>query len=137
MEEYFKRFLEMVEELKMMPHVQVTNFELFDPASTYEITATEESLGFLLDNDIKDFYTISNGLQLKWIHKKNPKFNSDQHRYQKDGFDFIEPLEWYGSEDGCINILPLRMIFLEQNWGDIVWSYRDEGQSIDFCGSSI
>lgn len=136
MEEYFARFLDMVEELKSEPYIQVLHFELFEAAKPQDISKIEEMLGCSLDSSIKDFYMVSNGLQLKWIHKQNPRFDSKHHCYREGGFDFLEPLEWYGLEDGCVNILPLQMAFVEQDWGDIVWSYADEEQSIEFGGTT-
>ncbi|MGF1488882.1 MAG: hypothetical protein ACFBSE_17495 [Prochloraceae cyanobacterium] len=135
MEEYFSRFLEMVEELKSSPYVQVLNFELFEAVEPKVITRVEEILRCNLDTSIKDFYQISNGLQLKWIHKKNPEFDSEEHYYREEGFDYLQPIEEYGLEDGCINILPLQVTLFEQNWSDIVWSYEDEGYSVEFCGA--
>jgi hypothetical protein len=135
-EEYFARFLEMVEELNSTPYIQVLNFELFKPARPQDISNIEEMLGCPLVNSIKNFYMLSNGLQLKWIHKENPSFDARQHCYKEGGFDYLEPMEWYGPEDGCINILPLQVAFVEQDWDDIVWSYTSEGKSLEFGGSA-
>ena len=69
MEDYFARFLDMVETLESAPYIQVLNFELFEPAKPQDISKIEEMLGCSLDSSMKDFYMVSNGLQLKWIHK--------------------------------------------------------------------
>jgi|GEM_PF-4659300 len=96
----------------------------------------EDTLGCSLDPSIKDFYKLSNGLQLKWIHKNTPEYDAIQHHYCEKGFDFLNPLEWYGCEDGCINILPLQLALVEQDWSDFVWSYADERYDIEFGGAT-
>lgn len=133
MEEWFNRFLDMVENLKNNPEIVVTNFSIFDPITDLDIDRVEGIAGSKLDPTIKDFFTLSNGLQLKWIHKKNPQYDANSHQPTDSGFDWLQPLEWYGVEDGCINILPLQVSLLDQEWGEIVWSYEDEGQRIEFA----
>ena len=128
MEDYFIQFLEMVEELKSKPYIQILNFELFNGASAYDIAMVEEAIGCELDSSIKEFYQISNGLQLKWIHKNNPSYDPKKHFYEEGCFE--DPLEWYGPEDGCINIESVET-FLE-DWDSIVWFDEDEGYTIEF-----
>ena len=109
MEDWFVRLLEMVEELKARADVEVLGFTLCDPITLSEVRVIEERLGAVLPDDIRAFFDISNGMQLKWIHKENPKYDPTKHKPSDAGFDWLAPLDWYAPDDACINMLPLQM----------------------------
>lgn len=132
MEDYFLRFMEIVDELKSLPQIEVISFSVFPPVSADKVSFVEEMIRASLDDSIKEFYKQSNGLQLKWIHKKNPQYDPQKHVFLNQSFDILNPWEDYWPEDGCVNILPLEEVFFRQEWGDIIWSYDDKDIQIKF-----
>ncbi len=132
MSDYLIRFENMIRELDSMPCIEILSFNLFDPVDINVVRSIESLLGIALGSLVKDFYTKSNGLQLKWIHQSNPSFDSSKHCFEEGGFDYLQPLEWYESVDGCVNILPLEAIFLEQDWEDVVWFFEDQNSDLVF-----
>jgi hypothetical protein len=134
MENYLDRFATMVEELKSCSDKLVLlNYNLFEPASVAAVANVESKLGFSLDESVKDFFCLSNGLQLRWILKNDPNYNPETHRFSSEPFDWLDPWRSYLPDTGLINILPLEEIFFNE-WKDYVWSPADAAVPERFLG---
>lgn len=90
MKTYLERFNKMVDELKKHPQIEVKKFIVNPPATIEEFEMAEET--FELTQDMIDFYTEANGIELEWTIKG-----------ETDGYD-----------DGHIVLLPVQDVF--QNW---------------------
>ena len=102
MDDYLERFKAMVEELKAHPDVVVTHFLTFPPVSERVISRIDRHLKVELHSSIKSFFRQTNGLQLKWIHRKDPKFNpSRQYIFSETPFSIHDVLGDDGHFTGC------------------------------------
>ncbi|MBD2767980.1 SMI1/KNR4 family protein [Hymenobacter sp. BT664] len=125
---YVQRFTEMVGALQTQPEVQLLTFCTFPPASEDQLLAIEQALGFPLDEAIKDFYRQTNGLQLRWIMKANPKFDSEAHQFQDAPEDWTYAAYDYWPDDGSVFLWPIDKV-LYYDWKDFI--YFDGMNNID------
>ncbi|MBL0019378.1 MAG: SMI1/KNR4 family protein [Bacteroidetes bacterium] len=143
---YLQEFRKMVDELKAHPKVRLLSFHAFEPALESDIEEVETHLGFALDEDLKTFYRQCNGLQLRWAHLDNPGWDRKELTGFVPGpFTYQDVLDDAGTIDGCVNILPIREVFLT-DWvkrfgkfdsapetvavGDIDFSYGEFNKAI-------
>lgn len=138
MDDYLDRFKAMVEELRAHPDVVVTHFNVFPGISDRLIKRIRYTLGYELDVSILSFFQATNGLQLRWIHKSNKHYkslasNDDSHR---PPLTVLSVLEDNNRVDGCVNILPIESIFLDNDiWkGTIWWENFDNESTTIFNG---
>jgi hypothetical protein len=123
MENYLERFKRMVEELRGHPDVILTRFLIFPPASEHLITRVDRHLGMELHESIKSFYRQTNGLQLQWMHRKDPKFDPYRHYALSEvPLTIQDILQDDGHHTACVNILPMPDVFLNEDmWEGLVW----------------
>jgi hypothetical protein len=113
MKDFLSRFNEMVDGLKAHPNVQVISYHVFDPATEKEIKEVEEFLGRELEQGIKEFYRQCNGIQLRWIRKDSEYFKPREFGTFIPGpFTYEDVLDDSMALDGCVNILPIKEVFL-------------------------
>lgn len=135
MEDYLSRFALMAEELKSCPErVALLNYNIFKPVSDDTVREVEDALGFSLDPSILSFFKQTDGLQLRWILRDNPRFDPDKQKFNYQPLDSLYPWERPVRANGFVNILPLRRIFLG-DWEDTVWYRNVEPYRIKFLGT--
>lgn len=115
---YLERFNKLVAELKAHPKVEVLTYHTFQPVRVQEIEKIEQQIGFKLDETIKQFYSETNGLQLRWILMSNEDFDAAVHVFSEVILAWDCAMVDYRPEDGCIMILPIESIF-EANFDHI------------------
>lgn len=128
-EEYMFKWIEIQEELEAHPDIQVLNWAW--NTSTYtleELQEKEKQASLSLPNTVKEFYTLADGLQLKWIHKQHPQFKEEEQEFMGTSF----PQGEFSRDEvysGCINILPFDLL-LTTNWKDISTDWRQSSESL-------
>jgi hypothetical protein len=114
----------MKNELENEAQFILLNF--FDGISEEEYQQLVNVSGFLLNDEVKDFYLQTNGLQFIYIKKSNNRFNLKDIPDHKKYFDWMWTWKDYWQIDGIINILPLQ-VSLRGNWNHIIYfDYQKE-----------
>ncbi|MFN0200153.1 MAG: SMI1/KNR4 family protein [Bacteroidia bacterium] len=116
----------MVESLKHHPRVQILNTYQGKPLTERYLVQWEKRLGFQLPQDVRDFYKQCNGLQLRWVDRKNPsnRLTCHQKSHKQKTIPFYH-WEQPRSEEGSIMILPFQKVF-HPAWG-VNYEYEWKG----------
>ena len=132
--DYILRFDEMVENLKSHSRVQMLTYHKAKPLSEQSLERIEKRLGYRLHDSIRSFYLQCNGLQLRWMDKKNPNYRVSEHKFRRGRVSHYY-FEDYPLEEGCIMILPLQHS-IAKNWKDTVYypSLMSNGERLAFAG---
>ncbi len=85
------QFQEAIEKLKEHPLIVVKYFNIFPPVSQAIILTVEQSIGHVLPQRLKEFYMLTNGLELGWHFKALP--HQKQQHTPLDGNIKIKPFE--------------------------------------------
>jgi hypothetical protein len=119
MQEYLERFRAMVEELRLLPFVEVVKFEMPLPATEEDLEAVEKRLGAPLAGPLRDFYGLANGLELRWRIK--PDLDEKEiKRLQRKSSDYpFELPEQDENPFAYINLLPLRDSIVRRRWKEL------------------
>jgi len=126
----------MVATLQAQPAVQLLTFCTFPPASEEQLLAIEQALGFPLDETIKNFYRQTNGLQLRWIMKANPSFDSEAHQFQAAPVDWMYAHFDYWPEDGSILLWPIDEVF-SYDWKEFIYfDWMNDADTETFAGQT-
>lgn len=134
MDDYLARFAWMVEELKTCPdRVVLLNYNVFKPVSDEVVRRVEDALSFALDPSIIAFFKQSNGLQLRWTLRDNPRYDPEKQKFQYEPLISLYAWEKPVRATGFVNILPLERIFLG-DWEDMVWFRNAREFQIRFLG---
>lgn len=109
MENWFFRYLKMVETLKNHPDITVFADYLSTPYKEHEFLEIEQRLGYQLPKNIKAFYQQSDGILLKWIHNNHLDYDESKYFEQCEGHGhFWDDRDNLGlTFHACINILSL------------------------------
>ncbi len=91
---------------------------------------------FDIHHSLVEFYNELNGFQLSYTYKTNKEFNKNDFGYYDGDFPPMWPNENYWHLDGCINILPLDLIY-RNNWKDYIWFDSQNDSMIVYKGASI
>lgn len=75
MKNYLEKFKQMVDELRVHPQIEITEFVINLPATEKEIKSTSKK--FKLTSDMLDFYKQANGLTLRWKLKDTQENEED------------------------------------------------------------
>ena len=120
----------IVEELKTNPNILVVHYEV-SPPDEEAITNIEESLGYELDDAIKNFYKECSGIQLLWLDKNNENFETVKNELPLEG-NFNE---WYikGENmsffpEGAIWIPSIEKVFTT-DWSDLIFAEMEDFDS--------
>lgn len=127
--EYLQGFEEMVLALKKHPDLVLLNYHRGEPATPYQIEQLQENFP-MLSKDMIAFYEVCNGLQLRWIHKKNSQYEDDYHTEMQAPEDFFYALQNYQPEDGIIMILPIEQ--LNTDWDGRIYFDHSDNYKKDF-----
>jgi hypothetical protein len=107
---YIEEFNALAIELAIYTKVELLGYHTFLGLTRKEIDDLEIKYNCQLDDTIRAFYSQTNGLQLLWIFKNNPNFDSKKYpEFQKN----TAPVAWdyaienFEKEDGCLILLPL------------------------------
>jgi hypothetical protein len=137
MENYAIKLMEMADLLKNDPTVVVLYYNIFPGAAKWEVDSVSESIGFQIEPCLEKFFFETNGFQLRWIYKSNPKYDPAVHYFHDEIFTDMDIRDWYLPDDGVINILPVRDIFINDNWEDIIWSKEDQQYERVWAGKTF
>lgn len=89
-----------------------------------------------LPNDLVEFYTQINGLQLVWLKKTNPFFKDKSYKKRSQPFSWLEMWEDDFAYDGSIMLLPYDISF-GNSWENKVWYKAEERYSTSFRGKKM
>lgn len=90
MEFFIQDFKKYIEKLMQYDEVQITHLYLEEPELDIQthFTGLEAYHEVQIDDEIKSLYNQANQLQLRWIHKKHPRFDK-----KKDGKFTFKPYD--------------------------------------------
>lgn len=111
---WLSRFSDMVDELRQHSQVELLSFHTFPPIEEEHFHFLEKKYNTTFPKSIRNFYSLTNGLQLSWILKNNEHFSKEEYQFPSEilpWFFFEKTLKF---EDGVIMLLPLE-IALEKN----------------------
>ncbi|WP_299455520.1 hypothetical protein [uncultured Microscilla sp.] len=126
-EEYIFDWMDISDKLKDNSNTLLLNWSLNTTVySVEEIGRKENELNLTLPTVLKQFYSLTDGFQLRWIHRNHPQFKDEEYT-----FDYsVSPLDLFSDDfsySGCVNILPFDMVF-NTDWNE-VWSGWRENSS--------
>lgn len=136
---YIEAFHYLARELAKHPDIELLGYHNFAGLSAAAVDALESKYQCRLDPAMRHFYQQTNGLQLRWIFKDNPAYQSGAYPpfHQQTA-----PVPWdYAStqflaEDACIMLLPLEHLLRKSIVPDLeMGTIQLDGQqysSIDF-----
>lgn len=107
---YLEAFKRLAKAIEQHAAAVLLGYHSFAPLSLTEIQALEVRYKCQLDDSIRQFYQQSNGLQLRWMLKNNPAYQSGRYPAHKKG---MAPKPWnyaiqtHRPEGGSIFLLPL------------------------------
>jgi len=100
-------------ELAIHAKVELLGYHTFSGLTRKEIDDLETKYNCQLDDAIRAFYSQTNGLQLLWMFKNNPNYDSNKYpEFQKNtapvAWDYA--IESFEKEDGCLIMPPLEAV---------------------------
>ncbi|MDX1903076.1 MAG: hypothetical protein SFU27_02860 [Thermonemataceae bacterium] len=119
---YLERFEKMVNELRQNENVVLLTYQILPPPKTVLLEKIIQEYP-LLNADFKAFYEVCNGIQLRWIHKKNEAYNPSIHSYQDAPLQATYGMQDYQPEDGLVMIIPIELF--SYDWIDSVYFDED------------
>ncbi|BDS13934.1 pentapeptide repeat-containing protein [Aureispira anguillae] len=110
---YIEAFNNLAKELARHSKVELLGYHTFSPLHLQEIEALEAKYNCQLDEAIRTFYTQTNGLQMRWMLKSNPYYQTTKyppfHRSTAPvAWDYVT--DDFEKEDGCVFLLPLEEV---------------------------
>lgn len=109
------QFQETVSHLRQHSMIVVENFNTFSPVSQSVIQTIEQSIGHSLPETLREFYNITNGLDLVWRFKDLPHSRTKTR-----------------TKNGKIRILPLEQVF-----EDSIIEQRKNRFMLDDCNDGL
>lgn len=79
MKELLVKFRDLAKEIANHPKFILLDYQEFKPISSAEFDDLEENIGFKIAEELKQFYQLTNGIKLSWIHLEDSYFNSEKH----------------------------------------------------------
>jgi len=79
MKNLLEKFRALAKEIDAHPKLVLLSYQEFKPISDTEINDLEADIDLKIAKDIKDFYQLTNGIKLAWIHIEEEYFNSEEH----------------------------------------------------------
>lgn len=121
MREYLEKFRDLAIEISNNPKMILLCYKEYKAISSSDFHKLEEELSFEIDESIKSFYQIINGLELRWIHVEDNHFDVEKHIPFNLPNDISElqvneiPIFDFNNEDvsGSINIKGVLEVFQE------------------------
>ncbi|MEM7183520.1 MAG: hypothetical protein AAF518_21610 [Spirochaetota bacterium] len=107
-----ERFAEKKQSLQQHPDVVITHYSVGEPAIKSEIALFEEYAGVPLPSELREFYSLANGLTLRWVNKTSPSGQEELEKHQGKDIGYFTHDYFYPPE--CINILPIGQLFTER-----------------------
>lgn len=138
MEDYLQRFGAIVDTLRTHRDVLLTHFVIRPPAHKLWLRKAISLLDGNMPEALQQFYSICDGLQLRWMHRRSEAFDSDfSYHYVKDvEFNMEMPPEEGGQATGCINILPISSVFGGGSWEGLIWRHTTSNETVvEFGGN--
>jgi hypothetical protein len=140
MDDYLARFKAMVEELRAHPDVVVTHFWTGEAARERLLLRAEDFLQQDLNPTIRNFFQTANGMQLRWMHRSDPRYEDGQNALESNiqfEWDAVRKAEFGAS--GMVNILPIEDIFSDDMlWMGTIWFENgDEGLTERLMGTTF
>lgn len=133
----FDNYISKLEkELSESDKIELISFHRFKPVTNSLYADYCEKFQLFLPQILADFYTVSNGLQVRWRKKNKPKSYEKEIAESGNPFKWNWPAEHYWQLDGLINLLPLEQ-FLFGIYKDFMWFDFEEKYSINFLNNTI
>lgn len=110
---YIEAFNSLARELARHSKIELLGYHTFTPLSSREIELLEVRYNCQLDETIRSFYTQTNGLQMRWMLKRNPAYHPEKY---PPFHHTVAPVPWeyteddFEKEDGCVLIAPLERV---------------------------
>lgn len=89
-----------------------------------------------LTERVRAWYNLCNGVQLVWIRKDNPAFDSDKHTFSPRPLPWLYLWQDDYPYDGAIVLLPFEMTFLG-NWENKVWFQQEATYKTTYRGQKL
>jgi hypothetical protein len=128
---YNERVQHLFNTLSSQGKVRVHSFEVRKPVKPSELERFRER--FKLPDELVEFYQYSNGFQLSYTFTENEDFDKSSFGSYRGAFPYLWPNETYWHLDGCINVLPIEVIF-NVSWKDYIWFDSGNSYTITFEG---
>jgi hypothetical protein len=79
MKNFLEKFRTLAKEISNHPKLVLLDYQEFKPISDAEFNDLENDIGFKISKELKQFYQLTNGIKLTWIHIDDYYFNSEKH----------------------------------------------------------
>ncbi len=124
------------DELSSDDRIELISFHCFEPVSSELYSICQSKIQLFIPKTIADFYSVSNGLQVRW-RKKNKAYPYKKEIAESGNpFKWNWPVEHYWQLDGLINILSLEQ-FLFGDYKDFMWFDFEQKYNIIFLNNPI
>lgn len=119
---YFTKATALINRIRNSENTVMHSAKIWPPLPFAEL----ESLASMynIPADIISFYREMNGFQLSYTFIDNTDFDKKDFGTYAEAFPPMWPNEHYWHLDGCINILPVQLVF-GSDWKDYVWFDTD------------
>lgn len=137
-EDYFFRTIsDMETRLKNDVDIELLTFHIFPPVKESYLETLKK---YQLPDEFISFYRYTNGLQVRWISKKDESYNPKIHKWKYGPFFDPEKIDvstaYYDYYDGVINILPLETMF-KNSWKGTTWQDWNKDYTIKINGKEL
>ena len=134
---FFTAISDMETKLKNDPDIELLTFHVFPPVNETYLETLEK---YQLPETFLSFYKYTNGLQVRWISKKDEYYNPKIHHWKYGPFFDPNKIDvstaYYDYYDGVINILPLETMF-ETSWKGTTWQDWNKDYTLKINGKEL
>ena len=128
--------LKLKDDLTANDKIELISFHCSEPVSKEQYAACLQRFKLFIPQVVADFYSVCNGLQVRWRKKKKENLYEEEIKAAGNSFKWDWPAEHYWQLDGLINILPLEQ-FLFGEYKDFMWFEYEEKYNINFMNNQI
>jgi hypothetical protein len=112
MEKILSQFEALAQEIAANNQLQLLSFYLAPPAPASEVERFQTQIGVSFPPDLLDYYSLCNGLQLRWIRKDNPAYSVEEFgQFHAGSVPFSDITDDSGRIEGSVYILPISETF--------------------------
>lgn len=80
MKELLQKFRTLAVEIENHPKLVLLSYQEFKPISDAQIMDLENDIELEIPKEVKEFYKLTNGLELSWIHIDDLDYNSEKYK---------------------------------------------------------
>ena len=129
-----KAITELADAIMKNPEMELHSFVINPPLPAAKLAKLSDQ--FSLPENLLKFYREMNGFQLSYTYRSNTSFLKEKFGHYDRGFPHMWPNENYWQLDGCINILPLDFMLLN-DWKDYIWFENVTDTTIEYKGKTL